>query len=75
MNNVAHVKANFYLLFETEKDKKDFFNIFNKDSIIATDINFLTADGILHKVKFSDLLKFQIVEFEENKKESLNNTI
>jgi hypothetical protein len=68
MSNVAHVTASFYLRIETDLSEKEYNNKFNKETLAASNIQLILADGSVHRVSLADLLDFKTEEFEENKK-------
>jgi hypothetical protein len=68
MSNIAHVNASFYLRIETELTEEEYFNKFDKETIVASKVELTLPDGSVHKVSLADILTFDTEEFEENEK-------
>jgi hypothetical protein len=74
MKNQAHVKASFYLIFDTDMDEEEFQSSFNEDAVVGSDVKITLPNGRTYKASFADLLKtkleyFDVIEEDEETEE------
>lgn len=64
--NVSHVEASFYLLFDTDLNSEEFQSKFSPEIIVGSEVNITLPDGSVHRAGFADLLDMNIESFEVN---------
>lgn len=67
--NVSHVEASFYLLFDTDLNSEEFQSKFSPEIIVGSEVNITLPDGSVHRAGFADLLDMNIESFEVNEEE------
>ena len=66
MKNVAHVKASFYLLFDTDLNLEEFQSKSSSETIVGSEVYINLPNGNLQKASLAVMEDSEVVDFEDN---------